>query len=122
MTEYADRVITELSGGLLQRARIAMLLAVDSDVLLLDEPLTFLDVRHQLDLLRLIADLKSYGKTIIIVMHDIAHALNCSDLVAILDTGRLSAFGAPEEIARSMQFHSAFGVTPSHSPDGKWYI
>ena len=122
LTELSEKPITELSGGQLQRARLAMLLASDTDLLLLDEPLTFLDIRYQLDLLGLITSLKNSGKTVIIVMHDLAHAMNCSDRVALMDSGNLIAVGTPEQIACSDQLRSALGVSPSRASDGRWYV
>ncbi|MDR2615266.1 MAG: ABC transporter ATP-binding protein, partial [Oscillospiraceae bacterium] len=99
MTELADRPMGSLSGGQRQRAFIAMALAQDTRLLFLDEPTTFLDVRYQVEILRLIRELNGeHGITIVMVLHDINQALAYSDEVIGLRDGKILAQGAPREV------------------------
>lgn len=90
VSEIADKTLNELSGGQ-QRAHIAMTLAQDTDIILLDEPLTYLDISHQLHIMQLIVRLKAMGKTIIAVMHDLNLALSYSDKIAVMKDGEILA-------------------------------
>ena len=110
VSEIADKNISELSGGQQQRAYIAMTLAQDTDTVLLDEPLTFLDISRQLELMELIQKLKELGKTIITVMHDLNLALGFSDKIAVMESGKITAFDIPQRIAESDTLTSALGV------------
>ncbi|WP_225535784.1 ABC transporter ATP-binding protein [Tsukamurella tyrosinosolvens] len=99
LTELADRFLDELSGGQRQRAYVAMTLAQDTDVILLDEPLNNLDMRHQVGMMRRLrraAD--ELGKTIILVVHDLNFAAAYSDRIVALKNGAIAASGAPSEI------------------------
>lgn len=120
--EIADKTLGELSGGQQQRAYIAMTLAQDTEIILLDEPLTYLDISHQLRIMELIAQLKSLGKTIIAVMHDLNLALTYSDKIAVMREGKLTAFGAPEEIARGEELSCALGVRVMYSQEVGQYF
>lgn len=98
VTELAKRQVDELSGGQRQRVWVAMALAQHTDYLLLDEPTTFLDIAHQIDLMELFADLHREGTTLVAVLHDLNHAARyASHLVAMRD-GAIVAQGAPQEI------------------------
>ena len=110
-TEIADRAVDELSGGQRQRAWIAMSLAQQTDVLLLDEPTTFLDVSHQIDVLDLLTDLnRQRGTTIVMVLHDLNLAARYADhLIAVRD-GRLHAAGDPGEVLTSTVVREVFGM------------
>ncbi|UAW97191.1 ABC transporter ATP-binding protein [Halopseudomonas nanhaiensis] len=110
-TGLADREVDELSGGQRQRVWIAMALAQGTDVLLLDEPTTFLDVSHQVDVLDLLTDLnRSRGTTIVMVLHDLNLAARYSDRLVAMQAGRLFAHGAPEEVLREEVVQSVFGL------------
>lgn len=99
LTEFANKPATSLSGGQRQRAWIAMALAQGTDVLLLDEPTTYLDVRYQLDILRLVRQLnQEYGLTVVMVLHDINQSLNYSDEVVALADGKVLAKGEPADV------------------------
>ena len=117
-TELADRSVDELSGGQRQRVWIAMALAQQTDVLLLDEPTTFLDVSHQIDVLDLLTDLnRQRGTTIVMVLHDLNRAARYSDhLVAVAD-GRLHAAGTPEEVLTADAVGEVFGMDCQVIPD-----
>jgi len=114
VADLAERSVDELSGGQQQRVWIAMALAQETDVLLLDEPTTFLDVAHQIDVLDLLTDLNvDRGTTIVMVLHDLNLAARYADqLVAVLD-GRVHAIGGPEEIITEDLVHEVFGLRSS---------
>lgn len=98
VTELSRRLVDELSGGQRQRVWVAMALAQQTKHLLLDEPTTFLDIAHQIDLLELFADLHREGATLVAVLHDLNHAARyASHLVAMRD-GQIVAQGEPREI------------------------
>jgi iron complex transport system ATP-binding protein len=105
------RPLGELSGGQRQRAFIAMALAQDTEILFLDEPTTFLDVRYQVELLRLIRALnKLHGLTIVMVLHDVNQALLYSDEILALRRGELLAQGAAREVITREMLQQLYGV------------
>lgn len=106
----ADRVAASLSGGERQRAYLAMMLAQQTEVLLLDEPTTYLDLGGQFALMDMLLELRSEGKTVVTVLHDLALALECADHVLLMCDGRLVQTGAPEEIFASGSLGEVFGV------------
>lgn len=111
LTEYARRPVSALSGGQAQRVWIAMALAQGSDVLLLDEPTTYLDIRYQLDILHLVKRLNSeFGMTVIMVLHDVNQALRYSDNLVALAGGRIVAQGAPDSIITPILLEQVYGV------------
>lgn len=111
LSELADAPVASLSGGQAQRAWIAMALAQGSKVLLLDEPTTYLDVRYQLDILRLVRRLNAeFGITVVMVLHDINQALCYSDEVAALADGRIVAQGAPREVVTPDVIKRVYGI------------
>ncbi|WP_084638272.1 ABC transporter ATP-binding protein [Gordonia shandongensis] len=112
LADLADRFLDELSGGQRQRAYVAMTLAQDTDVILLDEPLNNLDMRHQvrmMDRLRDAAD--ALDKTIIVVVHDLNFAAAYADRIIVLRDGTIAASGTPAEIMRSELLTEIFGTT-----------
>lgn len=90
--------VSDLSGGQRQRAFIAMALAQDTPYVMLDEPTTFLDIRHQVDTLELIGNLKKSGHTSIVVLHDIAQAARYGDRLVVMRSGRIHAQGKPADV------------------------
>ncbi|MGY1884106.1 ABC transporter ATP-binding protein [Blastococcus sp. SYSU DS0753] len=109
--ELADRPVDELSGGQRQRAWIAMALAQRTDVLLLDEPTTFLDVSHQVDVLDLLTDLnRARGTTIVMVLHDLNLAARYADHLVALAGGRVHAAGTAEEVLTPETVQAVFGM------------
>jgi iron complex transport system ATP-binding protein len=92
------RMVDELSGGQRQRAWIALALAQDTPLLLLDEPTTYLDLRHQLDVLDLLAGLAHDGRTVLAVLHDLNQACRYADHLLVMKDGRLVATGAPTDV------------------------
>lgn len=120
--DISERMVSELSGGQQQRVHIAMLLAQDTETVLLDEPLTYLDISHQFELMELICKLKSLGKTIIMVMHDLNFALIYSDKIAVMETGRITAFDTPKNIVSKNALSSALGVTATYYAEANQYF
>ena len=111
LLELADRPIGALSGGQRQRAWLAMSLAQGSDVLLLDEPTTFLDIRYQLQLLRLVRELnRQFGLTVIMVLHDVNQAMRYSDEIVALAHGRIVAQGVPDDVVTPALMCEVYGV------------
>ncbi|WP_291414557.1 ABC transporter ATP-binding protein [Actinophytocola sp.] len=99
LVELADRPVDELSGGQRQRAWIAMAIAQETPILLLDEPTTFLDLAHQIDVLDLIVDLnRREGRTIVMVLHDLNQACRYADHVVAMKEGRIVTQGPPAEV------------------------
>ena len=111
LTDLRERRIGTLSGGQRQRAFIAMALAQNTKLLFLDEPTTFLDVRYQVDILRLVERLnKEEGITIVMVLHDINQSLHYSDEVLCMKNGKMIAQGEPETIVTSELVKEVYGV------------
>ena len=102
--------LRELSGGERQRVYLAMQLAQDTDILLLDEPTTYLDIEYQLSLMKLLQKLKAQGKTIIMVLHDLEQTLKYSDRIIAIDAGKEIHTGTPEEILNSGILKKVFHV------------
>ena len=110
--DLAARRVDELSGGQRQRVWLAMALAQDPDVLLLDEPTTFLDVTHQIEVLDLLTDLnRQRGTTVVMVLHDLNLAARYADHLVVLADGRLVAAGDPADVLTAELVASAFGLT-----------
>ncbi len=109
--DLADRSVDELSGGQRQRVWIAMVLAQQTDLLLLDEPTTFLDVSHQIEVLDLLTDLnKTRGTTIVMVLHDLNLAARYADHLVALADGGLHAAGTAEEVLTADNVRATFGL------------
>ena len=107
----ADRAVDELSGGQRQRVWIAMALAQGSDLLLLDEPPTYLDIAHQVEMLDLLADLNARrGTTIVMVLHDLNLSARYADHLVALRTGRIVAEGTPREVVTEEVVRTVFGL------------
>ncbi|WP_457098324.1 ABC transporter ATP-binding protein [Microbacterium sp. P5_E9] len=110
-SDLAERCVDELSGGQRQRVWIAMALAQETDILLLDEPTTFLDVAHQVEVLDLLTDLnRDRGTTIVMVLHDMNLAARYADHVFALRDGRLVADGPPHEVMTSALIRDVFDL------------
>ena len=119
-----DKPVAELSGGQKQRVWIAMALAQDTKVLFLDEPTTYLDIRYQLQILRLIRRLnREFGITIIMVLHDINQSLYYSDEIVAMQDGRIRAQGLPEQIITPELVRSVYDVELEiREVDGKPFV
>jgi iron complex transport system ATP-binding protein len=112
LSDLADAPVGTLSGGQRQRAFIAMALAQDTELLFLDEPTTFLDVRYQMEILRLIRELnEKHGVTVVMVLHDINQALLYSDEIIGLSGGKPLVSGPPREAINAESIRQIYGVT-----------
>lgn len=117
-TELVDRRVDELSGGQRQRVWIAMVLAQEPDILLLDEPTTFLDVHHQVEVLDLLHDLnRARGTTTVMVLHDLNMAARYADDIVVMSRGRIIATGTPEEVLTAETVAEAFEIECIVVPD-----
>ncbi|MFK4082910.1 ABC transporter ATP-binding protein [Kribbella sp. NPDC020789] len=116
--ELADRPIDELSGGQRQRVWIAMALAQETDILLLDEPTTFLDLTHQFEVLDLLVDLnKRDARTIVLVLHDLNQACRFGDHLIAMKNGAIVAKGNPGDVITEAVVHDVFGLHVKIIPD-----
>ncbi|GIF75596.1 ABC transporter ATP-binding protein [Asanoa siamensis] len=116
--DLIDRPIRSLSGGQRQRVWVAMALAQDTDLLLLDEPTTFLDINHQVELLRLLRELnEESGKTIVVVLHDLNLACRFCDHLIAMSAGQIVAEGAPTEVVTAALVEKVFGLSCLIVPD-----
>jgi iron complex transport system ATP-binding protein len=110
-TELADRRIEDMSGGQRQRVWIAMALAQETDLLLLDEPTTYLDLSHQIDVLDLLTDLnRQRGTTIVVVMHDLNLACRYADHMIAMADGSVAAQGPPTDVVTRELVQQVFGI------------
>lgn len=111
IVEFSDRPVDTLSGGQRQRAWIAMTLAQDSSLILLDEPTTFLDLAYQIEVLDLLYDLnRERNKTIVMVLHDLNHACRYSDYLVAIQGGSIAASGKPDEVVTEELVYQVFGI------------
>jgi iron complex transport system ATP-binding protein len=114
----ADRSVDELSGGQRQRTWIAMSLAQQTDILLLDEPTTFLDISHQVEVLDLLTDLnRRRGTTVVMVLHDLNLAARYADHLVAMAAGRVHASGTPDEVLTADTVRAVFGLESRVVPD-----
>ncbi|MED5019727.1 ABC transporter ATP-binding protein [Paenibacillus chibensis] len=109
-TELSHRYVDELSGGQRQRVWVAMALAQQTPILLLDEPTTYLDIAHQIELLELFKDLNEQGRTIVAVLHDLNHAARYATHIIAMKNGQLMAQGDPREIVTEQLVEDVFGL------------
>lgn len=111
MSEFQDRPVDQLSGGQRQRAWIAMALAQQTDILFLDEPTTFLDMAHQLEVLQLLQKLNEQeGRTVVMVVHELNHATRYAHHMVAIKHGKMVAQGAPQDVMTEALLREVFGV------------
>ncbi|NRQ37565.1 ABC transporter ATP-binding protein [Nonomuraea sp. NN258] len=110
VTELSDRIVDELSGGQRQRVWLAMALAQETPILLLDEPTTYLDISHQIEVLDLCAELHEAGRTMVAVLHDLNQACRYATHLIVMREGRVEAEGDPLEIVTPELVHRVFDV------------
>ncbi|MBB5119452.1 ABC transporter [Streptomyces eurocidicus] len=114
----AERSVDELSGGQRQRVWIAMALAQETDLLLLDEPTTYLDISHQVEVLDLCRRLnRERGRTVVAVLHDLNQAARYADHLVAMKAGRIVAQGAPSEVVTAELVREVFGLESVVVPD-----
>lgn len=117
LADLTTRVVDELSGGQRQRVWIAMALAQDTPLLLLDEPTTYLDIAHQIDVLDLCTSLHLEGRTLVAVLHDLNQAARYATHLVALHEGRIVARGASADVVTEELLHEVFGVRARIIPD-----
>lgn len=118
MEEFHDRPVDQLSGGQRQRAWIAMALAQGTDILFLDEPTTFLDMAHQLEVLKLLEKLNlEERRTIVMVVHDLNHATRYAHHMVAIKRGTVAAVGSPAEVMTPEMLQNVFGIEADIVPD-----
>lgn len=116
-----DRPLSSLSGGMRQNAYIAMSLAQDTDYILLDEPTSYLDISHQLELMKTLKRLSALGKGIVAVLHDLPLAFAFSDSIVVLKDGLVAAEGTPIEVYKQPVIREVFGIELAYSEEEKTY-
>ena len=115
-----NRPVSRLSGGERQRAYLAMMLAQQTAVMLLDEPTVYLDLSSQFALMELLRALCREGRSVILVLHELSLALEYTDSLLLMERGRLVAAGSPEEVYRSGQIQRVFSIDVRRTSDNKY--
>lgn len=118
VVDLADRPVDELSGGQRQRVWIAMILAQQTDILLLDEPTTYLDIANQMDVLDVVeARNRAVGTTVVMVLHDMNLAARYSDHIIAMKEGNIHAQGSPDRVATPETIRGVFHIDSTVQPD-----
>ncbi|MCG7309528.1 ABC transporter ATP-binding protein [Brachybacterium sp. ACRRE] len=117
VAELADVQVTDLSGGQRQRVWIALVLAQQTAHVLLDEPTSFLDVAHQIEVLHLCQDMRASGRTVLAVLHDLNQAARYADELVVLHEGRLVVQGAPADVLDEQLLADVFGLDAQVAAD-----
>ena len=115
--ELADRLVDELSGGQRQRVWVAMLLAQETELMLLDEPTTFLDIAHQYELLELLRGLHEHGRTFVVVLHDLNQAARYATDLVVMHEGEVVTTGAPQDVVTPALLRDVFSLDCLVVPD-----
>lgn len=110
MADKEEENVSRLSGGMQQKAYIAMALAQDADTVLMDEPTTYLDIVHQIRLMEMAKRMAHEGKAVVMVLHDLSQALRVADRVVVMEEGYIRAYGTPEEVYTDKSLEKVFGV------------
>lgn len=110
LNKYFSTNIQELSGGQRQKVYLAMVLAQDTEIIFLDEPTTYLDINHQLEILEVLKKLKKMGKTIVMVLHDLSNTLSYSDKICLLENGKVAIYDTPQAVFASKEIDRIFNV------------
>ena len=108
--ELSESNMSSLSGGTRQKVYIAMAIAQDTPVILMDEPTSFLDISHQLRLMELAKELASKGKAVVLVLHDLSLAMRTADVIVVMKEGKILQIGSPKEIYQTNVLQKAFDV------------
>lgn len=121
ITAHAHKPLHTLSGGMRQNAYIAMALAQQTDYVLLDEPTTYLDIAHQLELMRILRVLAGNGTGIVTVMHDLPMAFTFSDRIVLLNDGNVISNDIPERVCEQNTISEVFGIVMERASNGQSY-
>ncbi|RYM05011.1 ABC transporter ATP-binding protein [Sporolactobacillus sp. THM7-7] len=123
LAAFSDRAVDRLSGGQRQRAWIAMTLAQETEWLFLDEPTTYLDMTHQLEVLKLLRKLnREEGRTIVMVVHDLNHATRFADHLIAIKAGHVVSSGAPGEVMTESMLERVFGIKADIISDPRSHV
>lgn len=122
LAALAQSPLSTLSGGVRQKAYIAMALAQNTDYILLDEPTTYLDISHQLTLMKLLRQLADEGKGIVTVMHDLPMTFTFSDGIAVMRKGKIALAAPPDAVSESPLIREIFGVSVKREPSENRYL
>lgn len=117
VADLAERPLTALSGGQRQRCWIAMTLAQETEILLLDEPTTYLDLAVQIDIMRLLTRLAAKGRTILVVLHELNLAAAFASRIVMMNAGRIAADGPAKDVMTEAQLDAVFGLDAYVIPD-----
>lgn len=117
LTDLSHRLVDELSGGQRQRVWVAMLLAQDTPIMLLDEPTTFLDIAHQYELMELFRGFHEAGKTMVAVLHDLNQAARYANHLIVMSDGAIITTGPPSEVITADLIQEVFGLRALVVPD-----
>lgn len=123
ITHLAGRLLPSLSGGERQKVYIAMILAQQTQVVLMDEPTSYLDISYKFDVINMARELKEAGKTVVMVLHDLDLALRYADRVVLMEAGTVRRCGCPEELIRSGLLEEVFSIRvgQAETEDGRQY-
>lgn len=110
MEAYMYKNMNQLSGGMQQKVYIAMALAQDTPIIMMDEPTSFLDIAYQMKLMDISRELAAKGKTVVLVLHDIAMAMRIADRIIVLKDGYIKGNGKPETVFESGALDEVFGL------------
>lgn len=110
ISHLRHRNVSTLSGGEQQKVYLAMLLAQNTPIVLMDEPTAYLDISQKFDVIRLARDMKQAGKTVVMVLHDLELALKYADRILLMEQGNLRSFGTPETVVSSGELARVFQV------------
>lgn len=119
VSSYAGQSVDTLSGGMRQKVFFAMTLAQDCNTIVLDEPTTYLDPESQRDFLDMLKELRRQGKTIVLTLHDLNHALRISDRLAVMNGAEIAVFDSPEQCLESKIIEEVFRVRWKRFEDGE---
>ena len=118
LTQLKDRMLLQMSGGELQRAYIARAIAQQTPILLLDEPLSNLDVAHQIEIMEIVSQLNEQKRTtVLFVVHDFSMALRYASTVLLLDQGRVAGFGLPRQVLTPEKIRNTFHIPDKYGID-----
>ncbi|PXW46574.1 iron complex transport system ATP-binding protein [Klebsiella oxytoca] len=117
VTSLAEHPLSALSGGQRQRAFLALLLAQDTPLVLLDEPTTWLDINHQVELMKLMRELQLMGKTVVTVLHDLNQASRYCDHLVVLKNGNIQVEGSPEMVLTPQMLREVFHLEAEIHPE-----
>lgn len=118
-----DKMMEELSGGQRQKVFVALAIAQTTDIIILDEPTTYLDIKAQYEVLELMAELHKEGKTIMTILHDINQATQYSDEIVILKEGKIYDMGSPEKVITEKMLREVYGIDSKlHEAEKRKYL